>query len=101
MAEDSTAHFGEVCDRLGLTSLIPRMAEKGWNTMGAFAFSSSYSPLHATDEAFMIGVVDRLCLERDSTLVPALRRLFFEAYTQAATEMRRRQDLRVSSEAVF
>ena len=90
MAEDSTAHFGEVCARLGLTSLLGPMAAKGWNSMGSFAFSSSYSPMHATDETFMVGVVERLGLERESILVPSLRRLFFEAYTQAATEMRRR-----------
>jgi len=90
MAEDSKVHFKDVCSRLGLGSVLPQMESKGWDTMGTFAFSSSYSPGHATDEAFMAGVVDRLGLERESPLVPALRRLFFEAYTQAALEMRRR-----------
>ena len=89
MAEDSKVHFKDVCTRLGLASVLPFMETKGWDTIGTFAFSSSYSPGHATDEAFMAGVVDRLCLERESPLVPALRRLFFEAYTQAAMEMRR------------
>ena len=90
MAEDSIAHFKEVCSRLGLTSIVPQMAAKGWDTLGSFAFSSSYAPGQPTDEAFMVGVVERLGLERESQLLPGLRRLFYEAYTQSAMEMRRR-----------
>ena len=94
MAEDSKPYFREVCARLGLASVLPQMIEKGWASMGAFAFSSSYAPGQATEEAFMAGVVERLGLTRESPLVPTLRRLFFEAYTQSAMEMRRRQGLR-------
>ena len=91
MAEDSKPYFREVCSRLGLSSLIPQLEAKGWDSMGAFAFSSSYVPGQPTDEAFMAGVVDRICVDRDSPMVPSLRRLFFEAYTQSAMEMRRRR----------
>ena len=57
---------------------------------GQFAFSFSYMPEQADDAPFFKGVVHKLGLSDDNHRASGLRRLFFEAYTVAASEMRRR-----------
>ena len=89
MANESAAFFLDACVRLGVGDLHQKMLGFGWTSLGAYAFSSSYNPAQASDEPFMTGVVDRLGLDRGHPRVTRLRRLFFEAYTFEAADMRR------------
>ena len=59
----------------------------GWDTLGNFAFSCSYVPGSPDDASFISGVVVPI-LGDDHTKAAALRRLFFEAYTIAAADLK-------------
>ena len=90
LAEDSKALFLETCVKIGVADLHKELCKNGWSTLGQFAFSSSYMPGQADDAPFFKGVVRKLALDDGDHRVSGLRRLFFEAYTVAASEMRRR-----------
>ena len=90
MAEHSAAYFRDSCDQCGVLDLHKQLCDFGWPTLGKFAFSSSYMPGQPDDSAFIKAVVDRLGLDELDPRVAGLRRLFFEAYTVSASEMRRR-----------
>lgn len=89
MAEDSAALFQEACVKCNVGDLHKSLVKCGWSTFGQFAFSSSYMPGQADDAPFFKGVVAKLNVDADDVRVSGLRRLFFEAYTVAASEMRR------------
>ena len=91
MAETSVAYFREACVGNEVLDLHQQLCDFGWRTMVKFAFSSSYIPGQPDDSKFIEKVVKRLGLTEDDTRVSGLRRLFFEAYTVAASEMRRRR----------
>ena len=84
------AYFREACVSNGVADLHQKLCDFGWPTMGKFAFSSSYVPGQPDESKFIKNVVVRLGLTEDDIRVSGLRRLFFEAYTVAASEMRRR-----------
>ena len=90
MAEHSAAYFRDSCEQCGVLDLHKQLCDFGWPTLGKYAFSSSYVPGQVDDSAFVKGVVKRLGLEEVDPRVAGLRRLFFEAYTVSASEMRRR-----------
>ena len=58
--------------------------------MRAFAFSCSFAPGRADDSAFVNEVVIPLLGDPGHKLKPQLRRLSFEAYTQATLDVQRR-----------
>eukprot|EP00973_Karenia_brevis_P017987 2471344-Karenia_brevis.AAC.1 len=66
------------------------MAMRGWGTLSGFALSSSYTPNQASDQVFLDKVVVPLLVIADDPGVPALTRLFCEAYAIAAQDMRRK-----------
>ena len=88
--EHSTAYFRECCANNGVLDLHPELVKKGWATLGKFAFSSSYIPGHVDDSPFIKKVVNKLGLDEDDERTSGLRRLFYEAFTTSAAEMRRR-----------
>ena len=90
MAEKSIAYFKESCIECGVGDLHAKMGTFGWTTLGKFAFSSNYVPGSSDDSSFITRVVKRLGVDPDDARADGLRRLFFEAYTVAASEMRRR-----------
>ena len=90
MAEHSVAYFKDACIQNGLADLYDKMVRFGWSTLGRYAFSSGYVPGQLDDSAFVKGVVERCGLTIDDVRVSGLRRLFFEAYTTSASELRRR-----------
>ena len=90
MAEHSVPFFKDACMQNGLADLYEKMVTFGWSTLGKYAFSSGYVPGQLDDSAFMKGVVTRCGLTPDDPRVSGLRRLFFEAYTTSASELRRR-----------
>jgi hypothetical protein len=94
MTEHSTAYFLEACTACGLLDLHQKLCSFGWKTLGKYAFSSSYVPGQSDDSQFIKKVVVRCGLTEEDERVSGLRRLFFEAYTTVASEMRRRLDVR-------
>jgi hypothetical protein len=92
MAEKSIAYFKESCIECGVGDLHTKMVALGWTTLGKFAFSSAYVPGTADETPFVNRVVKRLGVDPEDPRVDGLRRLFFEAYTVAASEMRRRAE---------
>ena len=89
MAEHSVAYFRDACEQCGVLDLHKQMCDFGWPTLGKFAFSSSYVPGQIDDSNFVKHVIKRLGLDEMDVRVAGVRRLFFEAYTVSAFEMRR------------
>ena len=98
MTEHSTAYFQEACTACGVLDLHQKLCGFGWKTLGKYAFSSSYVPGQTDDSKFIEKVVVRCGLTEDDERVSGLRRLFFEAYTTVASEMRRRPRMPIESE---
>ena len=89
-ALDSAAFFAQRATQLGLADLLQEMDNNEWTTMGAFAFASSYQPGGAGEAEFAREVVETLTGDRASPRKAALRRLYFEAFTMVAADMKRR-----------
>ena len=91
MALDSPSVFEERLRRAGLDDTeIKKCQDAGWATLGDFAFSSSYVPGGADDSAFV--AVCNTILGLNSPKQAQLRRVFFEAYTFAAGDLKRRME---------
>ena len=89
MALDSKVCFNNRAVKRGLRSVLEEMQNKGWDTMGAFAFRAKYVPGSQDDTSFVTKVVIPLLGAEDLPLEPTLRRLHFEAYTLAIAESQR------------
>ena len=88
---DSTALFKSRCLATGLTDAAhTALTDKGWGTLGTFAFCASNSPATVTDAVFAEKVAQPILGDRDHADVPKLRRLHFEAYTTVSAELKRR-----------
>ena len=90
MALDSTAVFARRVQDLRLTEFLNSFAERGWDTMGAFAFSCAHFPGSSDDSMFSNEVIIPLLGDPGHVLKPQVRRFFFEAYTMAALDVQRR-----------
>ena len=90
MALDSEAVFAKRLSELKLEGFANDFYVKGWDTMGAFAFSCAYSPGSSDDSAFITEVVVPILGDTNHRLKPQLKRLFFEAYTMAAIDVQKR-----------
>ena len=87
-ALDSRAVFQARARSFGLEDEdITALSANGWDTLGNFAFSCAYVPGSPDESAFLDKVVTPV-LGADSPKAAALRRLFFEAYTMAAADLR-------------
>ena len=91
---DSAALFQSRCQATGLGgAAIQALKDKGWGTMGTFAFCASNSPAAVDDTTFINKVVvPVLGGDRDHVDAPKLRHLRFEAYTTVAADLKRRVD---------
>ena len=70
---------------------ITAMAALGWATFGSFGFACSYVPGQQDDATFKADVLVPLFgIGVNSPMAAPMRRLYFEAYTVAAMEMRAR-----------
>ena len=74
---------------------------KRWNTFGAFAFSTTYVP-QGGDEAKLLKLVATVtgsgASEPPDERIPPISRLFFEAYTLAAADLKQRVAQKPSDE---
>ena len=90
MALESDAVFFSRISALGLSEEVAgRFREKGWDTLGSFAVCSAYTPGQADDSAFQ-PVLQFLVGEPDGANAALVRRLFFEAYSMAAADLKKR-----------
>lgn len=87
---ESQAVFEAKLKDVGLEAYKDEMARRGWVTMSAFAFASSWSPHSGDDQAFIQQVAQPLLGARDHADLPKLRKLYHEAYTIVAAELRSR-----------
>ena len=99
MALDSTATFESRVRDLGLGGIFDRFVDLGWTTLGALAFSAGTPGAPSSEAAFDERVVGPLVGTTASSQAALVRRLYFEATTLAAADMRRRVD-RVDDDTV-
>ena len=90
MSLDSVAVFSARVTELGLGRLLPAFTAQGWSTHGSFAFASAYTP-GGEEPVFEAEIVRPL--STDPRHRPPLRRLFFESYTLAASDLKRRVEV--------
>ena len=95
---DSEAVFSARAREMGLVEdEINRIAARGWHTMGRFAFCVAYTPGQA-DEANLVRlgavVTGTGAADPPEDRMPLVRRLYFEAYTLAAADLRSKVDRR-------
>lgn len=87
---DSAVVFEERCRKCGLPdAVVQDMSTRGWTTYANFAFSV---PSQTDHQAFTNGVIVPLLNNPDHIHAPKLRRLFFEAHTLTAADLRRKVD---------
>ena len=63
-----------------------------WRTLSTFAFSSSWAPGSGDDQSFIDSVVKPLLRDPGHADVPKLRKLYFEAYTMVAADLKAKLD---------
>jgi hypothetical protein len=89
---ESEAVFETRAKAMGLTQDVINAAKlKGWKTLGSFAFACAYTPGVGSDDAFKAEVLTPLLGDEQDprrTQAAGVRRLFFEAYTLVAADLR-------------
>ena len=90
MALDSEAFFPSRLSQLGLEDHVNAFAVLGWTTMAKFGFGANYVPGRADEAPFINDIIVPLFGDANSPQKPVIRRLFFEAYTMAASDIQRR-----------
>ena len=75
MALESQAVFVQWTEKLGLEEFQAKFKELGWESAGAFAFASTYTPGQPTPEKFEEEVVTKLLGRADHPKAAAVRRL--------------------------
>ena len=88
MSLDSCAVFAARITELGLASVAGTFTDQGWSTYAEFAFATSFTP-GSDDTVFARDVLDKLSTS-DPRIRAAGRRLFFEAFTLAAADLKKR-----------
>ena len=87
---ESTAVFEAKLKDLGLEAYKDEMGRRGWTTLSTFAFASSWAPGSGDDAAFITQVVMPILGRADHPDLPKIRKLYHEAYTVVAAELRQR-----------
>ena len=99
MAMDSKAVFARRVVQLGCKEFQGKFEENGWATFGEFAFATTYVPGHAEDGTFDRDITEKITDDKTHVKRNVFRRLFFEAYTMAIADMKRRVEGKTDSEA--
>ena len=90
MALESTTVFEARVKALSLHEFWDKFQEFGWTTIGDFAFAANCSPGQSDETTFITEVVVKLTGDADHPRKSALRRLFFECYSQCAADIQAR-----------
>ena len=93
MSLDSEAVFNERMVALGLQEHTEKFHKLGWKTYGSLAFATSFVPGRTEDERFLKDIVEAGLGDSDHHHKGALRRLFFESYTLAAADLKRKVEV--------
>ncbi|CAE7928433.1 unnamed protein product, partial [Symbiodinium necroappetens] len=87
---DSEAFFASRCERAGLSGqVVKKLKSLGWSTYATFACSV----LDQNDEKSWIDKVIQPVLGDDRSDAARLRRMFLEAYTHTAADLKRQTEL--------
>ena len=92
MAMDSQASFSSRLDDLGLTDFAGQFAELGWDTFGSLAFAVGTPGAPTSDTTLNELLLSPILGSSTHRRAAQVRRLYFEACTIAAAELRRRVD---------
>ena len=93
MATDSEAVFAARAKAVGLTQEhLSKLFEAGFKTLGTFAFSCSYTPGSGDDAVLVESITQVLGAKPQPGVLAACRRLYFEAFTLTASELKQRLD---------
>ena len=87
MALDSQAVFSGRIVELGLGDIKDKFDSLGWTSHANFAFATQYRP-EADEAIFLRELYEPLTTE--AKYKPAVRRLFYESFTLAANDLKRR-----------
>lgn len=88
---ESQAAFRARAQTIGLPqAVIEALVNRGWGTMGAFAFACSATPGSSGPDRFWEEVGEPVLTDRRSPHLASLRRLWFESFTMSAAELRNR-----------
>ena len=93
MSLDSEAVFNERVVALGLQEHTEKFHRLGWKTYGSLAFATSFVPGQTEDERFLKDIVEAGLGDSGHHHKGALRRLFFESYTLAAADLKRKVEV--------
>jgi hypothetical protein len=93
MSIDSEAVFADRVHTLRLSAHLSRFTELGWLTYADLAFSTSYVPGQGDDARFLTDVALRGLGDAAHKDLAGLRRLFFEAFSLAAADLRRKVEV--------
>ena len=98
MSLESVAYFRQVAANYGIQEgALAKMQERGWDCMGKFAFSCSVTPnAQATGDAFLTEVAVPILGgdAKEDPQLPALRRLYFEAWMVHTADLKYRIERR-------
>ena len=90
-ALSSPAFFSERALAIGFSQPeVDLLKANGWTSMGRFAFATPQAPGMGDDHQLVQEVVTPIFGDRPGALVALTRRLYFEAYTYAASDMKLR-----------
>ncbi len=92
-AIDSKATFLARCVEIGFTNdEVRTLAAKPWSSLAGFAFAANYQPGGA-DEGLLRNLAASFVDKGDlDERMPAVRRLFYEAFTLSAADLKRKLD---------
>ena len=99
---ESKAVFAERAKEIGINDReLAVLESKGWATYGAFAFASTYVPGAADDSKLLrliATVTESGASDPPEDRVPIVARLFTEAYTMSAADLKSRVEQKPSDE---
>lgn len=85
---ESEAVFSSRLRTCGLQAYEAAFGARGWKTLSTFAFASSWAPGSGDDTAFVNQVLRPLGIGADHADTPKIRKLYFEAFTMVAADLR-------------
>ena len=88
---ESQAALESQVTAVGLADVWPTFKALGWTTYANFAFSVHYVPGASDDSKFTAEVVEKL-LPTGDVRAPAVRRLFYEAYSLFVGDLQQKME---------
>ena len=95
MALDSKALFKRKLTESGVSdATVEKMMGKGWTSLGSFAFCCSSSPSSDPGNDAVFEKLAKELVDDKEAELPGLRRLYFEAWVTASSELKQRLERR-------